>query len=109
MGCWGLGLFQSDHDYNVLDYLSDEVGIGLHIPEDPVAVRTILEKDGKLSRMFDEWKASISGASFSRPPKNTIVILGASAMQVGAKIEDRHLELLRTVYKSCGLYEVGER
>jgi len=27
MGAWGLGLFQSDYDYDIIDDLTDEVGL----------------------------------------------------------------------------------
>ncbi|EON63549.1 hypothetical protein W97_02777 [Coniosporium apollinis CBS 100218] len=102
MGAWGYGLLQSDHDYDCAGNLSDEAGIELFYPEDPEATRKKLD-DGTLSRLFDNHE----NRTFS--PKCTTIILGVLAMQVGAKIEDRHLDLLRSIYRSAGLYEEGER
>lgn len=110
MGCWGLGLFQSDHDYDVVSELSGEAGVDrLYTPDDPAALRDVLEKDGKLSKMFDKWETRGDGYGIGTTPKYSTVILGACAMEVGAKIEERHLSLLRNIYSSCGLYEEGER
>ena len=110
MGCWGLGLFQSDHDLDIMDELSDEAGVdSLYVPEDPAALRRALEKDGKLSSMIDKWETRGAGDGIGITPKYSAVILAACAMKVGAKIEERHMQLLRNIYESCGLYEEGER
>ena len=104
MGCWGLGLFQSDHDLDVEATLADEAGVdSFYVPEDPSAVRATLEKDGKLSSMFDKWQTRGGGDDIFMTPKYSAVILGTCAMELGAKIKDRHLDLLRNIYKSCCL------
>ncbi|KAF2235822.1 hypothetical protein EV356DRAFT_566141 [Viridothelium virens] len=110
MGCWGLGLFESDHDLDMESMLSDEAGIDLSAAtDDSVAIRADLEKDGKLCAMFDKWETRGTSNDIGITPKYSTVILGACAMRVGAKIEDRHLALLQNIYASCGLCEDGER
>ncbi|KAI9698105.1 MAG: hypothetical protein M1820_007613 [Bogoriella megaspora] len=107
---WGFYLFQSDHDLDTLAYLAREAGVeSLYFPEDPKAVRETLEKDGKLSVMFDRWQERNEEDVFGITPKYSTVILGAAAMTLGAKIEERHLQLLGCIYETAGLYEDGQR
>ncbi|KAL9107203.1 MAG: hypothetical protein Q9187_008461 [Circinaria calcarea] len=88
MGAWGFLLFQSDQHLDVAAELADEAGIeSLDCPEDVEQVKGELEGT-VLNGLFDRFKKQ-------RPqPAEYIAILGALAMQVGARIRPEDLALI---------------
>ncbi|CAJ2501668.1 Uu.00g045210.m01.CDS01 [Anthostomella pinea] len=100
MGVWGLGLLQSDDDYDIESDLDDMFGLNLFQPTDEAESVATVEKlntDRFLAKKFDK----ILTATFV-PPRaayqqrdRIAVILGMLAMQLGAKIESQHMRMLR--------------
>lgn len=102
MGAWGEGLLQSDGDYDIAADLEGTLGFPILQPtsdEEP----EILDKlnSGLLAQTFDK----ILGGEplpyldgWSR--KRTCVVLAILAMQIGAKMQSRHIGALRDLRNS---------
>src|SRR2546430_2449642 len=105
MGCWGLRLFQSDHDYDIIEELNKRAGVELFFyetEEGEAQARKVLN-DGVLARMFDELVA------MGEERMNKITIFGALAMRVGANLDESQLLFLRCIYKGAGLLSEAEQ
>lgn len=85
MGAWGPLLFESDDHLDIVDKISADAKIKLWYPEDPAAIKAELDS-GKLADLFDSYDESANPI--------TVVFLGALALQLGAKIRDKDLELI---------------
>lgn len=111
MGRWGSGLFQSDSDYDICDFISDQAGVEVYQywnTEGPDARGVGLEatckklNNGTLNRLFDKFKSNKkNGTGYSN--KYCMVILGALAMRVGGRIRDEDMMTLEHIYKNSGL------
>ncbi|KAI1845246.1 hypothetical protein JX266_008556 [Neoarthrinium moseri] len=99
MGVWGRGLLQSDNDYDIAGDLNDMLGCTVFMPPKEEAA-DVLEKlnGGLLSRKLDEILEPSFQASRSWYPRERVfVILAVLAMQIGAKIESRHMTALKVL------------
>lgn len=100
MVVWGRGLLQSDDDYQIAKDLSAMFGCQLLYPKEEDDKEGTIKKmnDGLLSQKFEK----ILSADF-RPPSSyqkrerIAIILGMLAMELGAKIEERHMTALRVL------------
>ncbi|OCL10414.1 hypothetical protein AOQ84DRAFT_427190 [Glonium stellatum] len=115
MGAWGLGLFQSDYDYEVVDQLASEAGLRcsssqqlLH-PKDPDQVRRHLNS-GILSALITKYMAIHSAHPSLREskqdfatPSYKLVIIGALAMQLGCHLSKEFKAWLGGNYGKVGL------
>ncbi|KAF2103677.1 hypothetical protein NA57DRAFT_69890 [Rhizodiscina lignyota] len=102
MGAWGYGLFQSDPDLDHADQLSEVAGVDLLHPENPAKVRRTLDK-GVLAKTFDRYLAD-------KPlQKYSIVLLGALAMMLGAKINAKYMNVLRGMYNDTELFPQSKK
>jgi hypothetical protein len=103
MGAWGLYLFQSDQELDIIDDLSSEIGVDLHLHEteaDKEAARTTLDA-GKFVQVFDGLKRQ------SPRPMWELVMLTACAMEVGAKVDKARRQYIRRIYKNSGTLPGG--
>ncbi|KAF2875805.1 hypothetical protein BDV95DRAFT_626225 [Massariosphaeria phaeospora] len=132
MGAWGHGLFQSDHDFEIVSELTHDAGLD-RIAEDANAkakaanpkneddrgvyysiygggddrefVRKHLDS-GALEYMIAEKEANMLA-----PPKRfelpdlcyVYVLLGACAMTLGCQLPDEYIGMLKKVYREGGL------
>lgn len=101
MGCWGKGLLQSDDDYEIARDLSDMLGCELLFvdKQEDTRISVVAKLDsGVLSQKFDKiLSADFQPRTTHHKRERMAVILGMLAMEVGAKIEDRHLTALRVL------------
>ncbi|KAI0383949.1 hypothetical protein F5Y04DRAFT_287133 [Hypomontagnella monticulosa] len=100
MVVWGRGLLQSDDDYQIADELSAMFGRELLYPgkEHDKEGTIKMMNDGLLSQKFEK----ILSADFKPPLSHQkrerfVIILGLLAMELGARIEDRHMMALRVL------------
>ena len=107
MGAWGLGLFQSDYDWDVVGDLSDEAGTDLLHPEDVAKARKILDSgvlDKMVAKLLPDARDPIKCAEFfGERPNYKLVILGACAMQVGAKVPEEVMQFMKENYRKINL------
>jgi len=103
MGAWGLGLFQSDQDLDVLDDLSSDVGklinepdVSLYVPQNPEHLATKLN-DGVFHQLLVGYQA--------QKWKHGVIFLGAAMMQVGGHISEDDMKILRTTLKKTPMYD----
>lgn len=106
MGAWGLGLFNSDHDLDIVADLSHEADCELYHPDDVEETRKKLD-GGMLAQMTQKrWKDANDPSKcqdcFSRPDYN-LVILGACAMTVGAVLPAELKTFMENNYRKVGL------
>lgn len=106
MGAWGLGLFQSDHDLDIVAGFSDEASCELYYPENIEASRKCLD-DGALERMVRKRWSDGHNANKCRGygdrPDYELVLLGACAMTMGAKLPPDLKEYMQEKYRGVGL------
>ncbi|KAJ9622072.1 hypothetical protein H2203_006953 [Taxawa tesnikishii (nom. ined.)] len=114
MGGWGLGLFQSDYDYDIIDELSEEAGLEepnrLYFADDYDKVRKIMD-NGVLARLVAKYMNATSEEAkrFRAPPKYMLVILGALAMEHGCTLSPSFRQFLKENYVNVGLLRDGLR
>lgn len=94
MGCWGLKLFQSDQDYDCIEFINDDAGMEPYFFENEaamVAARDALNT-GLFRRLLNRYKREqkYNGGY------HKIILLTAMAMQTGAVLDDD----LRTMVKN---------
>lgn len=99
MGCWGRGLFQSDDDYDIVRDLSAMFGCDIFTPENEERAGIVKQlNDGLLARKFDKIMAhNFQPATSYHSRDRIVIILGILAMQLGAKIEHRHLTAMKVL------------
>lgn len=110
MGAWGLCLFQSDGDLDIVCDLDVEAGleeavkctneggyVSMHNPHDPEAVRKHLDS-GVLERLVKQQKGTNLYA---------FVLLGALAMELGCHLPDGFRDDLEAVYEDVLPYDEG--
>lgn len=93
MGCWGLKLFQSDHDYDCIGDINDDAGMELYFFENEAAVVAARDalNTGLFRRLLNRYK---------REPKysggyHQVILFTSMAMRTGAILDDD----LRTLVK----------
>lgn len=87
-------LFGDDQDLDIIDDLGDDMGLNLMCPEDPEGTKEALDS-GLLYAKFDDLLAQ---EPFDEWAAFTMVLLGAAAMEIGAKIEPKYMNILRGTY-----------
>ncbi|KAK8198593.1 hypothetical protein M8818_006460 [Zalaria obscura] len=112
MGAWGLGLFQSDYDFDLISELSAEAGLDvmgdetLYRPDNPEKIRTMLN-NGVLAQLFVKYAAAAAqpakASEWWGPPAYRLVLLGALAMQLGCIISSEYKQYLTDNYRKVGL------
>jgi len=114
MGAWGLGLFENDSDADMVYEFSDEAGVELgRYAKDKSTVRAKLDS-GVLARMVEKrWPDAINPAKIERgwgvteSPDYKLIILGALAMEAGAKLPDGLRAFMKRTYPGLGLQRHG--
>lgn len=111
MGAWGLGLFESDDDLDILCELSNAADCDLQPHADIEAARQRLNT-GVLSRLVQQRMPDATNPAmcgdFPRESADYImVILGAAAMQVGAVLPLELKNFMSAHYRSIGLQRDG--
>lgn len=102
MGAWGYELFQSDNDLEWIDYICDEAGTTLDYPDNAGEVRKELD-NGLLAKTFERYLGEKDVQEYG------ILMLGILAMQLGARMDDKYLNIMRGIYnRDCGLYPLGK-
>ncbi|KAF1950442.1 hypothetical protein CC80DRAFT_578477 [Byssothecium circinans] len=133
MGAWGYGLFQSDHDFDLVSDLTGEAGLykleeeavekakaegadektirhisySIYFPSDLEFVRQHLDS-GVLAKMVQEKEAAMlappkEGEWVFNDPCYAYVLLGACAMSLGCHLPDSYISMLKKVYTEGGL------
>ncbi|KAE9374349.1 hypothetical protein N431DRAFT_503221 [Stipitochalara longipes BDJ] len=110
MGRWGEHFFEGDHDLDEASYISEDAGIELYHYEldepdtkHPVGgkgLETTREhlNSGVLSSLFEKYLGD-KNAKFYKGKELRLVHTAALAMRVGATIEPKYMDVLRTGYK----------
>ncbi|KAI1382075.1 hypothetical protein F4677DRAFT_14329 [Hypoxylon crocopeplum] len=103
MGIWGRGLMQSTDDYRIVSELSEMFGCQLHdLDEEEDMADTVRKLDnGLLAEKFDKiLSVDFKPRTSYHKRERVAIILGMLAMELGAKVEDRHMTALR-VLRPC--------
>jgi len=113
MGAWGLGLFENDADADMVCDYSHEAGVELGDPDNYPAARARLDS-GVLAKMVEKrWPDATNPAKIGRgwgvelSPDYRLIILGALAMEVGAKLPDGLRAFMKRTYPGLGLQRHG--
>ena len=103
MGAWGYGLFQSDADLDVADDISDEAGrlandpdFTFLYPENHDAVVTKLNS-GLFHQLLENFQA--------KNWKHGVIYLGALSMQLGVKIVEEDMRVLKETLTRVRMYD----
>lgn len=114
MGAWGLGLFENDSDADHVCDFSAEAGVDLQDPDNYAEARRILDR-GVLANMVKKRMPDATNPSkISRgwgvdsSPDYVLVILGAYAMTVGAKLPGDLREFMEKKWRELGLQRDGK-
>ncbi|CAD6575576.1 MAG: hypothetical protein ASARMPREDX12_007382 [Alectoria sarmentosa] len=98
MGAWGYGLFQSDNELDTIEEINKEAGklandstLNLVFPENHSEIVAKLNA-GLFHQVLDSWK-------------HGIIYLGALAMQLGVRISDQDLQVLRDTLPRAKMYD----
>jgi len=114
MGAWGLGLFENDSELDHVGDFSHEAGVEVGDPDKYDEARKVLDSEvlAKMvkKRMPDATNsAKISrGWGVDRSPDYVLVILGACAMQVGAKLPEGLREFMDAKWRELGFQRDGK-
>lgn len=102
MGRWGQGLLQSQDDYDIARDLCDFVGCKVFQPEEEEK-DAIVEKldNGLLAQKFDKiLQPSFVPRTSHHSRERIFIILAFLAMELGAKIESKHMVMLKVLRHS---------
>ncbi|KAK8167370.1 hypothetical protein BC567DRAFT_265098 [Phyllosticta citribraziliensis] len=105
MGFWGDSVFQSDRDLDLLSFLERDLQTWLYFPNEDIGRPATPEKfrdDEKAGKSAGDYDFGIGGGFHV-----AIVILGAAAMGVGAKIrDDDRAYMMQALKTRCfGMYD----
>jgi len=122
MGAWGLGLFENDSDADMVCDYSHEAGIDTGDDEESIdmsedehlaVIRARLDS-GILDKMVAKrWPDATNPAKIERgwgvteSPDYQLVILGAWAMESGARLPDGLKAFMKRTYPGLGLQRHG--
>lgn len=119
MGAWGLGLFQSDYDYDIIDEL-DDVAANLKPATPKTSIFFAADKDAArihfdsdiLAQLIAIYTALLGTEStlsigfkrtYRAAPTYTLVLLGALAMNLGCILPGPFREFLTQHFRNVGL------
>jgi hypothetical protein len=103
MGAWGLGLFQSDSDLDMLCDLGADMELDLYFPEDREHVRKELD-EGKFSTKFAELRTTKPTRGSFYDPKYLLILLTAAGMELGVTITDDQRGYVKKVVERVHMY-----
>ena len=106
MGAWGYGLFKSDVDLDITEQISEEAGKLAHdpdftfwYPENQTHVVDTLNA-GLFHQLLDKFRA--------KNWKSGVIYLGALSMQLGAKIPEEDMQVLKETLDEVKMYDEAE-
>lgn len=102
MGAWGFGLFQSDNELDTMEEISSEAGRITHDPDftfwypenKPETVAKL--NDGLFHQLVEKFQI--------KQWKHGIIYLGALSMQLGVKITEEDMQILRDTLKRVKMF-----
>lgn len=106
MGAWGHGLFQSDADLDVADDISDQAG---RLANDPDFTLLYPEKRDQVvhklnAGIFHQLLEKFQAKNW----KHGIIYLGALSMQLGVKIVDEDMLVLKKTLPRVTMYDLAK-
>ena len=113
MGAWGLGLFENDDDADMICEFSSEAGIDMDKDENIPAIRAQLDKGILATMVAKRWPDATDprkikrGSGVTQSPDYQLVILGAWAMEAGARLPDGLKDFMKRTYPELGLQRHG--